>query len=191
MFKPWLKHLNLVWFGIVGVAAVVFFLNPELLDREALAGFVARFGAEAFVVYTLICLTRSLLLIPSTPFIFAGAIAFPDWPLAVLAASMAGVLSGSLLIYSFPGIGGYDERLKARYPNQINSIRKRMQGASAWWVTMGWSAFPLVPTDLICYVAGLARMPPLKMAAAVQIGSFPLMAVYVFTGAELGAFLLN
>ncbi|MDE0479797.1 MAG: VTT domain-containing protein [Gammaproteobacteria bacterium] len=186
-----LKHLNLIWFAVVGVAVLVFFLNPELLDRETVAAFIDRFGTEAFVVYVLICLTRSLLLIPSTPFIFAGALAFPDWPLAVLAASMAGVLSGSLLIYSFPGIGGYDERLKARYPKQIAYIRERMQGAGAWWVTMGWSAFPFVPTDLICYVAGLAKMPPAKMAAAVQIGSFPLMAVYVYTGAELGAILLN
>ena len=185
------KYLNVFWFGLVLAAAVTFLVNPELLEREALAGFVARFGREAFVVYVLICLTRSLLLIPSTPFIFAGAIAFPDWPLAVLTASMAGVLSGSLLIYSVPGIGGYDERLKARYPKQIAYIRERMRGASAWWVTMGWSAFPFVPTDLICYVAGLAKMPPLKMAAAVQIGSFPLNAVYVFTGAELGALLLN
>ena len=186
-----IKNLNLIWFAIVGVAVLVFFLNPELLDRETLADFVTHFGAEAFVVYVLICLTRSLLLIPSTPFIFAGAIAFPDWLLAVLAASMAGVLSGSLLIYSFPGIGGYDERLKARYPQQIAYVRERMQGAGAWWVTLGWSFFPLVPTDLICYVAGLARMPPLKMAVAVQIGSLPLMAVYVFTGAELGALLFN
>ena len=185
------RHLNVFWFGLVFAAAATFLIYPELLEREALADFVVRFGPEAFVVYVLICLTRSLLLIPSTPFIFAGALAFPDWPLAVLAASMAGVLSGSLLIYSFPGIGGYDERLKARYPKQIAYIRERMQGAGAWWVTMGWSAFPLVPTDLICYVAGLARMPPLKMAAAVQICSFPLLAVYVFTGAELGAILLN
>ena len=185
------KHLNLIWFFVVGAAALALYFNPQLLERETLADFVARFGTEAFVVYVLICLTRSLLLIPSTPFIFAGAIAFPDWPYAVLAASMAGVLSGSLLIYSFPGIGGYDERLKARYPKQINTIRKRMQGRGAWWVTAGWSAFPFVPTDLICYVAGLARMPPLKMAAAVQLGSFPLMAVYIFTGAELGALLLN
>lgn len=186
-----LKHLNIVWFGLVALATVFVLLNPEWLERERLAAFITEFGAEAFVVYVLICLTRSLLLIPSTPFIFAGALAFPDWPLAVLAASMAGVLSGSLLIYSFPGIGGYDERLKARYPRQINTIRERMQGRSAWWVTLGWSAFPLVPTDLICYVAGLARMPILKMALAVQLGSFPLMAVYVFTGAELGALLLN
>ena len=73
---------------------------------------------------------------------------------------MAGVLSGSLLIYSFPGIGGYNERLKARHPKQIAYIRERMQGAGAWWVTVAWSAFPLVPTDVICYVAGLAKMPP-------------------------------
>ncbi len=186
-----LKHLNIIWFGLIAVTAPILFINPGLIEREMLAGFLERFGAQAFAVYVLICLTRAALLIPSTPFILAGALAFPDWPLAVLAASMAGVLSGSLLVHSFPGIGSYDERLRALYPNQINFVRERMQGRNAWWVTVGWSAFPLVPTDVICYVAGLARMPPLKMAAAVQLGAFPLTAVYVFTGAELGALLFN
>ena len=40
---------------------------------------------------------------------------------------MAGVLSGSLLIYSFPGIGACDERLRVRYPRQIGLIRERMR----------------------------------------------------------------
>ena len=185
------KHLNLVWFGLVATTALVLFLNPELLERERLALFISEFGTEAFVVYVLISLARAMLLIPSTPFILAGALAFPDWPLAVLAASMAGIFSGALLVYSFPGIGGYDERLKARYPKQIGLIRERMRGKGAWWVVIGWSAFPLVPTDLICYVAGLARVPILRMAVAVQIGAFPLTAVYVYTGAELGALLLS
>ena len=99
------KHFNLVWFGLVATTALVLFLNPELLERERLAAFLERFGAEAFAVYVLISLARAVLLIPSTPFIFAGALAFPDWPLAVLAASMSGIFSGALLVYSFPGIG--------------------------------------------------------------------------------------
>ena len=186
-----LKHVNVFWFGVIAVTALVLFLNPELLERERLARFISEFGTEAFIVYVLISLVRAMLLIPSTPFIFAGALAFPDWPLAVLAASMAGVFSGALLVYSFPGVGGYDERLKARYPKQIHFIRERMRGKSAWAVVIGWSAFPLVPTDLICYVAGLAKMPILRMAIAVQIGAFPLTAVYVYTGAELGTLLLS
>ena len=185
------KHLNLVWFGLVATTALMLFLNPELLERENLAAFLERFGTEAFVVYVLISLVRAVLLIPSTPFILAGALAFPDWPLAVLAVSMSGIFSGALLVHSFPGIGSYDERLQALYPKQISFIRERMQGHNAWWVVMGWSAFPLVPTDVICYVAGLAKMPALKMGVAVLIGGFPVTALYVFLGAEVGALLLS
>lgn len=186
-----IKHLNLIWFGLVAIVALVLFLNPELLERETLAAFLERFGAEAFAIYVLISLTRAVLLIPSTSFILAGAVAFPDWPLAVLTASMAGIACGALLVHSFPGIGAYDERLQARHPRQITFIRERMKGANAWWVVMAWSCFPLVPTEVICYVAGLAKMPRLKMGAAVLIGSFPLTALYVFAGAEVGALLLN
>lgn len=186
-----LKYLNLIWFGLVAVTALVLFLNPELLEREILAGYLDRFGAEAFFIYVLVSLTRAVLLIPSTPFILAGALAFPDWPLAVLATSMAGICCGSLLVHSFPGIGSYDERLQALHPRQIRFIRKHMKGSNAWWVVMGWSSFPLVPTDVICYVAGLAKMPPLKMGVAVLIGAFPFTAVYVLLGAEAGTLLFG
>ena len=61
------------------------------------------------------------------------------------------VATTALLVHSFPGIGAYDERLQALYPRQISFIRERMQGRNAFWVVMGWSGFPLVPTDAICY----------------------------------------
>ncbi len=183
------KHLNLVWFGVVAAATLLVLLNPELLDRENLAAFIERFGVLAFIIFTLLSLTRAVLLIPSTPFVLAGALAFPDWPIAVFLVSLAGVFCGALLVRSFPGIGSYDERLRARYPKRIDAIRERMASPYAWWLVMGWSAFPLVPTDAICYVAGLAKMPALKMGVAVVIGAIPVTALYVFLGAELGALL--
>ena len=62
-------------------------------------------------------------------------------------------------------------------------------GRYSFWIVIGWSFFPLVPTDLICYVAGIAKMSYKKLVAAVVIGELPLVTFYVFAGVELGEWL--
>ena len=164
-------------------------LNPELLDRDRISGFLNGLGPLAFVTYIVICLTRAVLLIPSTPFVLAGSITFPDWPIAVFIVSVIGILAGALLIYSFPKFGSYDEYLEEKYPEKIGYIKEKMRGEHAYWIVMGWSAFPLVPTDLICYVAGIARMSYNKMASAVVIGELPIIILYIVVGMEFGEWL--
>jgi uncharacterized membrane protein YdjX (TVP38/TMEM64 family) len=46
-----------------------------------------------------------------------------------------------------------------------------------------------VPTDAVCYVAGVAKMPLRKILTALLLGELPLVAVYVFLGAEIGEWL--
>ena len=41
---------------------------------------------------------------------------------------------------------------------------------------MAWSAFPFVPTDLICYVAGTLRMNFTRFA----LGELPVISLYVW-----------
>jgi uncharacterized membrane protein YdjX (TVP38/TMEM64 family) len=53
-----------------------------------------------------------------------------------------------------------------------------------FWLVVGWSMFPFVPTDAICYVAGTLRMHVGKFAAGVALGELPIVAFYVWaTGA--------
>jgi len=61
-----------------------------------------------------------------------------------------------------------------------------MQHKNAFWLVFFWSFFPLVPTDAVCYVAGVAKMPLRKMLTALLLGELPLVAVYVFLGTEIG-----
>ena len=49
----------------------------------------------------------------------------------------------------------------------------------------GWSAFPLTPTDVICYVAGTLRMPVARFAGAVALGKAALVAFYVWATGSL------
>ena len=183
------KHVNTVWFVVVAVILLLMVGNPDLLHRESIAQLLNQMGSMALIVYLLMSLTRSLLFIPCTPFVLAGAISFPQWPYLVLAISLAGVVVGSFLVYSFPSFGSYDRLLHDKYPEKIASLKRRMQHKYAFWFVVGWSFFPLVPTDAVCYVAGIAKMSLRKMLSAVLIGELPLIAAYVFLGVEIGEWL--
>lgn len=163
--------------------------NPTVVSRESISGLLGQLGTSALIFYILLSLTRALIMMPSTPFILAGAISFPEMPVLVFVISYIGIVVGTLLIYSFPAFGNYDEYLEARYPRQIGVIKEKMQGRHSFMIVIGWSFFPLVPTDLICYVAGIAKMSYKKLVAAVVIGELPIVTFYVFAGVELGEWL--
>jgi len=183
------KHLNTLWLITVAVVLIVIGLNPDILNRDSIAGFLDGLGPSALIVYIGISLARALLMMPSTPFILAGAVAFPQMSVVVFIISYIGVVAGTLLIYMFPSFGSYDEYLEEKYPNKIGQIKEKMQGPYSFWIVVGWSFFPLVPTDLISYVAGIAKMPLKKLVAAVIIGELPIVTFYVFAGLELGEWL--
>lgn len=184
-----IKHFNTLWLAVVAVLLLLLALNPALISRESIAALLGQLGTSALIVYILLSLTRALIMIPSTPFILAGAISFPQMPVLIFVISYIGVVVGTLLIYSFPSFGNYDEYLEAKYPKQIGVIKEKMQGRYSFWIVIGWSFFPLVPTDLICYVAGIAKMSYKKLVAAVVIGELPLVTFYIFAGVELGEWL--
>lgn len=184
-----LKHFNTIWLGLILVVSCLVWFYTDWLTREFIAGFLNKLGPFAFATFIVISLTRSFLLLPCTPFVLAGAVSFPQWPLPVFVISLAGIVVGALLVYSFPSFGGYNRLLEEKYPNKIAVLKDKLHGKFAFWIVSGWSFFPLVPTDAVCYVAGLVKMPPLKMIVAVILGELPLVTAYVFLGAEFGEWL--
>ena len=183
------RHINTIWFLLVALALGLALLFPQWLSRESISGFLAQMGALSLLVYVLMCFTRSLLLLPSTPFIVAGAISFPQSLFLVMLISLLGIVIGGFLVYSFPTFGSYDELLEEKYPDKIASLKQKMHSRYAFWIVAGWSFFPLVPTDAICYVAGVAKMPFRKLAAAMLLGQTPLVIAYIFLGAGIGEWL--
>ena len=184
-----IRHLNTVWLAICAVVLATLFFNPELLNRNNISEFLNGLGPTAFGVYLLMCLTRALLFIPVTPFILGGAIAFADTPMLVIATSMLGILVGGFLVYRFPDLGNYDAYLESRYPAMTEKIKRHMHGPYSFWIVAGWSFFPLVPTDLVCYAAGVSRVRFARLASGLFIGSLPMNILYVYGGAEFGFWL--
>jgi uncharacterized membrane protein YdjX (TVP38/TMEM64 family) len=189
MLSVFLKNLNQVWLCLVAIVLVSLLIFPDWLSRDSISELLSKFGTMALIVYIVLSLTRSLLMIPCTPFVLAGAISFPQWPLIVFVISFSGIVLGAFLVYSFPSFGNYDEFLEEKYPEKIAALKEKMQGSYAFAIVAGWSFFPLVPTDVICYVAGIAKMPFKKMVIALLIGEIPLVTTYIFLGVEIGEWL--
>ena len=184
-----IRHINTFWLLLVAVCGGLLLLFPETISKDSIAGFLSGLGAPALLAYLLLSLTRALLMIPCTPFVLAGGISFPDMPLLVMAISYTGIVTGAYLIYSFPSFGSYGEYLEGKYPDKVRFLKEKLHGPYAFWIVAAWSFFPLVPTDVICYVAGVVNMSFRKMIMAVVIGEIPLITLYVFVGIEIAELL--
>jgi uncharacterized membrane protein YdjX (TVP38/TMEM64 family) len=183
------RFLTWLWAALVLGALVRYLLHPADFTAEHFGQVLAGWGRWAFTGFVLASLLRGALLIPSTPVVLAGGAAFPEAIPAVLVVSMLGILGSSTLLYRFPGFAGYDTVLAERYPAKLAHLREKLAKPGAMWFVAAWAFFPVVPTDLICYAAGLVRMPYRRMILGIIIGELPLVSAYILLGAKLSGIL--
>lgn len=183
------RLLTYLWVAVVGGVLVLWLMNPSALSKESFESLLTRMGPWAFAGFVLISLVRGALLIPSTPVVLAGGAFFPNAIPLVLLVSMAGIVASATLLYRFPGFAGYDSMLAAKYPEQLGRLQRNLVKPGAVWLVAAWSFFPAVPTDLICYAAGLVGMPYRRMILGLVIGELPLVTAYVLLGTKVAEFL--
>lgn len=183
------RLLTYLWVAVVGGVLVLWLMNPSALSKESFESLLTRMGPWAFAGFVLISLVRGALLIPSTPVVLAGGAFFPNAIPLVLLVSMAGIVASATLLYRFPGFAGYDSMLAEKYPEQLGRLRRNLVKPGAVWLVAAWSFFPAVPTDLICYAAGLVGMPYRRMILGLVIGELPLVTAYVLLGTKVAEFL--
>ena len=105
----------------------------------------------------------------------------------VFAISIVGIVVSATVIYLLPGVGGYDDLLERRCPEKIARVKTLLAKPYAFWVVAGWSFCPFVPTDVICYAAGLLKMsyrrpPPGRGAARSWVPCFLHSSRLTFSG---------
>jgi uncharacterized membrane protein YdjX (TVP38/TMEM64 family) len=64
---------------------------------------------------------------------------------------------------------------------RVKKLKKILQGNSLI-IIFTWSLFPLVPTDLICYVCGVLRIDFRKFIIGVFLGEGAICGFYIFLG---------
>ncbi len=184
--SPILRKIFLaLWLAIVLAGVGSYLYAPHAFTPEHIAAFMLRFHGLIWLVYFLFSTFRGFTLLPSTPLVLAGTILFPEQPFAVLAVSMIGILLSSTMIYYFSEFLGFDEYFQNHKPELSQKIKQKLEHPLGFLFVAGWAFFPLVPTDLVCYLAGTTRMNFLKFIAAVFVGEITLCIGYIFFGGSL------
>ena len=174
-----------VWLAVIVTVIGSYLLNPQWFTAANIAAFLLRFEGAAWLVYLIMSALRGFSLLPSTPLVIAGTILFPTQPYAVLAVSMAGILLSSTLIYYFSEFLGFDEYFEDHRPELSHKLKAKLEHPLGFLFVAAWAFFPLVPTDLVCYLAGTTRMAFWEFIAAIFAGEIILCICYIFLGGSL------
>ena len=174
-----------IWTSVIAIAITTYFAFPEAFSSEGIASHLVKFQSAALGIYFAASVLRGLTLLPSTPLVIAGALAFPTEPWTVLIISILGIIASSSLIYWFSDLLGIAAHFEERKPAAIAKIRQRLEHPTGLLFVFLWAFFPLVPTDAVCYVAGSTRMHFPKFIAAIAAGELILCSFYIFSGSYI------
>lgn len=177
------RGLIAVWILIVCVALYLYLFKRDLLKGELQSVFSLSLFFGYFVYLALGCL-RGFTLIPATYLVLVGVPFFTPIPLFLL--TLIGILVSSSFIYFFGGSLRIYEFFARKHEQKVARIRSLIE-RNELPIVIGWSFFPLAPTDLICYVCGIMKVDFKKCLFGVFIGEGLICGIYIF----LGNYLLN
>ena len=179
-----------LWLLAILFALYCYIRYPESFRAEGLAAYIQQYHEQALLIYFAVSMLRGFFLIPSTPFVLAGVLMFPNAPLWVFVISMLGVLFGCSVVYWFSERLGFGNTLRKKHEGVYLGLKDKMEQYGVSIVIL-WSFFPLVPTDLICCIAGTIRMSFARFLLAVFIGEFFLILGYIYTGKALFSYVFD
>ena len=168
----------IVWVLVVAVVLTLYLTYQDRIDVDWIRGVVHdnRFLITPF--YLLILSSLGLIFIPSTPFAIAGVFLFNP-PLAYF-LNLVGIITSSTIVYHFAEFLGLREGFETKYPGRTEKVQRALDRKELP-IIIGWSFFPVVPTDLIIYVASTLKIPLWKCLLGVLIGEGALNAFYIFS----------
>ena len=172
------RVLGAVWLAGVAVAFYFILFHRELIASRLEAA-TTRSMVAGGLVYLLLGSLRGFTLIPATSLVLIGILFFPPWPL--FAMTLAGILVSSASIYYFSEALHIEELLKAQHAGKLSRMRDLLNRYGLP-VIIAWSFFPLAPTDLVCYLAGVLRIRIAVLLLGVAIGEGAICALYIFVG---------
>lgn len=160
---------------IMGITTYLFF--PEKIYLP----FIRDLAEEYYLalgVYFLLLSFRGLTMIPSTPLLFAGILLFD--PVQLFIVNMAGIMISSTIIYYFSRYLGFAAYFEANYGKYVKKIKLGLEDKELP-IIIGWSFFPLVPTDLVVHIGSVLEIHIFKCLLGVFVGEALLNALYIFS----------
>ena len=175
------RLLLALWVLLAGGALYILIFHRELV-REELGGAMSASVVAGGGLYLLLGALRGFTLIPSTTLVLVALAIFP--PVRLFVLTLAGILISTACIYWFAESIGLDAVLKRRHPDTVARLTAVLQKHELP-IIIGWSFFPLAPTDLICYVCGVLRVNFVKCLIGVAIGEGTICGIYIFAGDQV------
>lgn len=175
------RALTLVWLVVVATGAYFFFFKRSALNGALSDASSVSFIAAAALYLAFGCL-RGFTLIPSTTLVLLAVPFFP--PALLFALTVAGILISSTSIYFFAEALHLEEVFAGLHGARLEQLKHAMARFELP-VIIGWSFFPLAPTDLICYACGVFHIRFWKCLVGVAIGEGAICGIYIFLGNSL------
>lgn len=182
--KIFKKSVYIFWILTIVGLLIFAICYPDFFEVDNLKALFYSYQGQVLFLYITVSILRGFFLIPSTPFVLLGVILFTNSPWMVFAISMIAIIVSTTALYYFSDILGFSEKLKKKFPKKMELWTTRLGSPYSTLFVLVWSFFPLVPTDLICYVAGIIKMPFKYLLIGVVVGESILVYCYVFLGAE-------
>jgi uncharacterized membrane protein YdjX (TVP38/TMEM64 family) len=174
---PFKRKTFIAWILAVAVVLVLYFTHKDQIDVEWIRGVVHDNRILIIPFYLLLLSCLGLTFIPSTPFAIAGVALFD--PVLAYLLNLVGIITSSTIVYHFAGFLGLREAFESKYPDKIRKVKSAL-ARKELPIIVGWSFFPVVPTDLIIYVASTLKIPLWKCLLGVLLGEGVLNAFYIF-----------
>jgi uncharacterized membrane protein YdjX (TVP38/TMEM64 family) len=172
------RALLAIWFAVLAGAIYLFLFKRELVQLELhkATSFSLIAGSAVYLFFACI---RGFTLIPATTLIVAALPFFPPAPLFLL--TLTGVVISSASVYVFAEALNLEELIARKHQRQFDRLKAALQQYELP-VIIGWSFFPLAPTDMICYACGVLEVDFRKCVLGVAIGEGIICAIYIFLG---------
>ncbi len=172
------KIITFLWLGLIVFCLGYYFMHPNKFTTDEITIFLQQFNTQIITVYLIVSIIRGFTLIPSTPFVLAGAIILPEQPLLALFISILSIGLTATMIYYFADYLNWGSRIERLYP--LDKIKQRLNKPKGVLAIFLWALFPIVPTDIVCYAAGAVKMNFIKFITAVILGEILICAFYIF-----------
>jgi uncharacterized membrane protein YdjX (TVP38/TMEM64 family) len=171
----------IVWLAMAAAALYVYFFYPCLVG-SSMQVIASASMLWAYGFYLLLGCLRGFTFVPSTYLILLGILFLPPLPLFIL--TMIGIIVSSAAIYYFSASLRLNEYFQRKKAKQINAIQSGLQQFGLP-IIIGWSFFPVLPTDMVCYVSGIMKVNISKLLLGILIGEGICSAIYIFFGQSL------
>lgn len=186
--SPYFLRIAAVSLWIALLAGAVIIVGPdkimtayEHVSPEGIRDLVSSFGALAVLAYLAVSVLRPFFFLPATPFTLASGFLFGFWQ--GLLWSLAGTTLSAILAFYVARYLLHDY-LRGRFSGRIPGIDRAIE-SRGWRFIVFLRLIPVLPFDIVSYIAGISRIGFRDFMIGTVIGELPAALVLVMLGSSL------